>query len=99
LSENAIAPDLGLRSAQRREPRFRSFSAEKKTLAEWGHLGTANVSTAFGSTGSIGRRASAIKTTGADSRLSWRTLSRALASARLSPPGTAFLGLFRRKKH
>jgi hypothetical protein len=46
-----------------------------------------------------GRQGGAITTTGADSRLSWRTLSRALASARLSPPGTAFLALFREKNH
>jgi hypothetical protein len=63
------------------------------TTRSWPGL-QANVSTADGSTGSVGaRQARAIKTTGADSRLSWRTLSRALASA-----GTAFLGLFRQKK-
>jgi hypothetical protein len=45
-----------------------------------------------------GRQASAIKTTGGDSRLSWRTLSRALASARLSPPGTAFSAFSAEKK-
>jgi hypothetical protein len=46
----------------------------------------------------IARLASAITTTGADSRLSWRTLSRALASARLSA-GNRVLGLYRKNKN